>query len=465
VVASLPRTAGGKLKRHELAEKLGATQEGGGVVQAAYVEPATALQRELAKHWAIALGVERVGADDDFFALGGGSLKAASFVNRIESDYGEVLYVTSLFDAPTLARYEAFLRERHPALAARIDGVEAPAAPAWAVDDARLAAFRAAIAPTLRARAAPRERLRPAVFVLSPPRSGSTLLRAMLAGHPRLFAPPELYLLPFGTLAERRDWFAGAQRFQLEGLPRALMQLRGIDADAAAAAMARGEADGTTVAACYAELQDALGDRLLVDKTPYYASRPETLAHAEAMFRDARYLHLVRHPCAMIRSFDEASLGQLWYPRLVGPVAAAREACPWPSLPFAEMLWNVLHANIADFLDGVPAERQLRVAFEDLVRAPEATMRAVAGFLGLDYEPAMLEPQRDRQARMTDGLREQSRMIGDMKFHRHASIDAGVAERWRATLDESMLSAPTVARARTLGYAIDDPAEREVFVL
>ena len=432
--------------------------------RAAYVEPATALQRELARHWAAALDVERVGADDDFFALGGDSLKAASFVNRIESDYGEVLYVTSLFDAPTLARYEAFLRERHPALAARIDGVEAPAAPAWTVDDSRLAAFRAAIAPTLRARAAPRERLRPAVFVLSPPRSGSTLLRAMLAGHPRLFAPPELYLLPFDTLAERRDWFAGARGSSSRDYPCAHAASRhrcgrrgGVDGARRGGRHDRRRATRTcstrSAIACSSTRRRT---------TPAARKRSRS---AEALFRDARYLHLVRHPCAMIRSFDEASLGQLWYPRLVGPEAAAREACPWPSLPFAEMLWNVLHANIADFLAGVPAERQLRVAFEDLVRAPEATMRAVTGFLGLDYEPGMLEPQRDRQARMTDGLREQSRMIGDMKFHRHASIDAGVAERWRATLDESMLSPATLALARTLGYAIDDPAEHEVFVL
>ena len=48
-----------------------------------------------------------------------------------------------------------------------------------------------------------------AVFVLAPPRSGTTLLRVLLAGHPALFAPPELELLQFATLAERRAAFAG----------------------------------------------------------------------------------------------------------------------------------------------------------------------------------------------------------------------------------------------------------------
>jgi hypothetical protein len=47
------------------------------------------------------------------------------------------------------------------------------------------------------------------IFVLSPPRSGSTLLRIMLAGNPRLFSPPELELLSFNTLGERKQAFTG----------------------------------------------------------------------------------------------------------------------------------------------------------------------------------------------------------------------------------------------------------------
>lgn len=107
----------------------------------------------------------------------------------------------------------------------------------------------------------------------------------------------------------------------------------------------------------------------------------------------------------------------------------------------------------------------MRVVFEDLVRVPERTMRSLGDFLGVGYDPAMLEPQRDRVARMTDGIRPESRMIGDMKFHGHASIDPAVADRWRDTIAESVLAGTTVAVARTLGYAIADPAERTEFAL
>ena len=67
----------------------------------------------------------------------------------------------------------------------------------------------------------------------------------------------------------------------------------------------------------------------------------------------------------------------------------------------------------------------------------------------------MLEPQRDRQERMTDGIHPESRMIGDMKFHQHRTIDAGVADRWKSEVRTDFLSDETWALAATLGYERD----------
>jgi hypothetical protein len=75
----------------------------------------------------------------------------------------------------------------------------------------------------------------PAVFILSPPRSGTTLLAAMLAGHPRLFAASELHQLGFNTLAERRTAFSRKYSLWLEGTIRLLMEIYyGTDAATAA---------------------------------------------------------------------------------------------------------------------------------------------------------------------------------------------------------------------------------------
>jgi nonribosomal peptide synthetase DhbF len=66
--------------------------------------PGTDLERRLAAIWADVLGVERVGADDDFFALGGNSLRAVRAAARIAT--AERLPVTAahILAAPTVAQ-------------------------------------------------------------------------------------------------------------------------------------------------------------------------------------------------------------------------------------------------------------------------------------------------------------------------------------------------------------------------
>ena len=106
----------------------------------------------------------------------------------------------------------------------------------------------------------------------------------MLAGHPALFAPPELELLGFATLGERRRTFDGRDSFAREGLLRAVMELAGGDADAAAARVGEAEAAGEATEDFYRRLQGWAGGRLLVDKTPRYSLDALTLRRAEAWF-------------------------------------------------------------------------------------------------------------------------------------------------------------------------------------
>src|SRR5439155_12751 len=65
----------------------------------------------------------------------------------------------------------------------------------------------------------------PMLFLLSSPRSGSTLLRVMLQGHPRLFSPPELHLLPFDGMKDRaQELFDGAKYVYLTRHPYAVIE-------------------------------------------------------------------------------------------------------------------------------------------------------------------------------------------------------------------------------------------------
>src|SRR5690606_4025484 len=131
---------------------------------------------------------------------------------------------------------------------------------------------------------------------------------------------------------------------------------------------------------------------------------------------------------------------------------------PFDRLQLAELIWVVCQQNIQTFLADVPSHRQLRIRFVDLVKMPEETLRSVSGFLGIGFEGEMLKPYDDRQSRMTDGLHQDSRMLGDVKFHRYQKVDAQVADRWRDRFSEDMLGAKTRELAAQLGYAPASPA-------
>lgn len=64
------------------------------------VEPSTALQRDVAHVWCVALGIEKVGMTSNFFAVGGNSLVATQIVAKINKRFNALITVRSLFDNP-----------------------------------------------------------------------------------------------------------------------------------------------------------------------------------------------------------------------------------------------------------------------------------------------------------------------------------------------------------------------------
>ncbi len=99
VLPALPLLPNGKVNRSALP----APAEGRLAPGAAYVEPATAVERRLAAIWASLLGTERVGVQDDFFELGGHSLLAAQVLFRIQEELAVEIPMQRLFETPTVA--------------------------------------------------------------------------------------------------------------------------------------------------------------------------------------------------------------------------------------------------------------------------------------------------------------------------------------------------------------------------
>ncbi len=437
-----PRTPNGKVDRRALPAPDASRPE----QSEDYIAPRDQLEQFLVDLWQRTLGLKQIGVKDNFFDSGGNSLKGAVLINRLQELLGEYVYVVAIFDAPTVADLAVYLRRHYPEAVNRICGSQASTSdnPQRRISAAQISEFKQLIPPLKDTRVRSREsKNAPAVFVLSPPRSGSTLMRVMLGGHPRLFAPPELELLSFNTLAERREAFADRFSFWREGTIRAVMEIKRCDADAATWLMERCEEQQLTTKQFYALLQSWLGQRLLVDKTPSYALDIEVLRRAESDFADTRFIHLIRHPYAMIRSFVNARLEQVFF----------RHPHNFSRRELAELIWIVSQTNILQFLETVPAERQLQVHFEELVSDPERVLRGICEFLRIKYVSEMATPYQGSSQRMTDGIHPLSKMLGDVKFHEHKDVDAGIADRWRQELEaDDLLGDETWTIAERLGY-------------
>lgn len=79
-------------------------------VSTAFVEPNSSIEITLAQIWQEVLAVERVGLDDNFFALGGNSIKVVEVVNLVNHQHDHKLKVTDLFNYGTVRELAALLQ-------------------------------------------------------------------------------------------------------------------------------------------------------------------------------------------------------------------------------------------------------------------------------------------------------------------------------------------------------------------
>jgi Sulfotransferase family len=136
-----------------------------------------------------------------------------------------------------------------------------------------------------------------------------------------------------------------------------------------------------------------------VDHTPTNFRRIRNLLR---LFPEARFIHLVRDGRAVAASL----LPLDWGPNNV--------------LHAAEFWMARCALGLAAELDQGPS-RVLRVRYEDLLRKPEATLRRIADFVGLEYEATM---ESGRGSRPTRYHQVQHRLVGN-------APDPSRVDRWQ----------------------------------
>jgi hypothetical protein len=211
------------------------------------------------------------------------------------------------------------------------------------------------------------------VLVLGVSRSGTTLLKEMLDSHSELAIPTESYFVP-------QLWDRHSRNFDSEGFLAdvgRLMRVKewGVTPDDVRERLPENPMAAEAIRAIYRSYADARGKPRYGDKTPSYMQSLDVL---EQVFPDAQYLHLVRDGRDAGMSFLEMRRK----PRF-------NVARPRGIASFASQ-WKLEMEGARELGRRLGPERYLELRYEDLVREPEAELRRLATFLGLEFEPGML---------------------------------------------------------------------------
>ena len=214
-----------------------------------------------------------------------------------------------------------------------------------------------AAAARRRARPRPGDRLLESpVFILSTVRSGSTLLRVLLSSHSRIHSPHEMHL---------RDIKVSIR----DGHPEKALTEVGLDPTRLEYLL--------WDRVLHRELEEA-GKEILVNKTPNDVFIVDRILEC---WPDARFIFLLRHPAAIARSRhsarpqDSDERNAEMVRRYAAALEAARQAHPG-----------------------------LTVRYEELASDPERVTREICAFLGVEWEPDMLNYGEYDHGRFKPGL-------------------------------------------------------------
>lgn len=204
------------------------------------------------------------------------------------------------------------------------------------------------------------------VFIVGMPRSGTSLVEAMLAMHPALVAGGELRVLP--DLLEQTFGFAASAA--PDAYPEAVAALP----DASLRGLGREYLRRARL--------HAGGARRVIDKLPGNVLH---VGMIRRMLPGAKIVHVRRDP----RDACFSCFANLF----------ARDNLPWSYDLGALGRYAVRCGSLVDhWCRSLPADAILTVRYEDLAAAPEAGLRRLLGFLALPWDARCLDFHRARRA-------------------------------------------------------------------
>jgi hypothetical protein len=246
-------------------------------------------------------------------------------------------------------------------------------------------------------------------FIISSPRSGSTLFRYLLDAHENLASPPESKFL------------AGLQDFV--DYPQALPAL-------ASLGLSKAEVYRrlrSLVEGIFRDYARRVNKQRWVDKDPSYY---RILPFLDELFEQkVLYLFLARHPLDCIASLDEAFHPTAWESKIPDLrsnfLAHGRGKYAWGKY------WMDVYERIYIFSRMHP-ERSHTLKYEDLVSEPRETLRGVLDFLHEPYSPGL---EKNAFRRLRSGGYQDWHIMKTWRVHRRS---VGRWQKWPKTEAETL---------------------------
>lgn len=227
------------------------------------------------------------------------------------------------------------------------------------------------------------------IFIVGANRSGTTLLRLILNAHSQVAIPDEInYFYSFWGKAGYDHWWAPSLTaddyvaFVDDFLQKNQAITPELDMETLRADILTGPHD---LRRPYQLLLEAWAH--CHGKTRWGEKTPGNLFYSHlilSMFPDARFIHIVRDPRAVVHSMQRVSF------------------FPTDIIFNALNLRKTLNEGRAIFQRDVPPSQRIVVRYEDLVHDPVPTIRRICSFADLEYEPGMLAFHEDAAQYMTE---------------------------------------------------------------
>lgn len=299
------------------------------------------------------------------------------------------------------------------------------------------------------------------IFVVGAGRSGTTLLRTLLAAHPRIAMTPETHFMRFaerqagglsgldGEVDAERFWPALEAQRRFGSIGVAAGRVRAIAATHGSATYRDALAG---LLAAYAERE---GKPRAGEKTPGHYRDTERLL---SWFPDARILYITRDPravtaSALVTPWVEAEMAGRTGPRFS---LARRRGFHVAALARD---WRHVYGEVLPRWRDDP--RVLDVSYEALVADVEAETRRVCGFLDETWTSDMIERRGEVAGSAVGGYGEWTTRH---EAKASAPVTASGLERWRERLSRgevATIEALCGAAMTALGYEpASTPAER-----